>query len=318
MSSIDIIDKDPSGLVFSIQGHSVHDGPGTRTTVFMNGCPLNCIWCCNPEGLFHKPVLMHSDVKCKKCGACIEACPHGAVKPTEDGSLFFDREICNRCSSHECIEACYHEGNSISGKYYSVEDLMKIFTRDRMFWGERGGVTFSGGEPLLQKNFMLPMLKKCKESYIHVTLETTADLEESYFFEAIKYVDWMFFDLKHMNPVKHKELTGRDNKRVLNNIRKLAEAEWWNGFAVPRIPIIPDCNDSEENIRETAKFIKELDLELINILPFHRLGESKYRQVGQSYKFEDVPSPGQEKMEQLKKVVEAEGLMCFVGHNTPF
>lgn len=313
----EVVDSEPRGLVFSIQAHSVHDGPGARTTVFMSGCPLSCVWCCNPEGLFSHPVMLHSDVKCVKCGACISACPHGAISISE-GLLSFDRKHCDSCVSHECSSVCMHEGISVSGKYYTISDLMRVFNRDRIFWGAKGGVTFSGGEPLLQRNFILPMMKKCKESYIHVTIETTSCLDPDYFMEAIRYVDWVFTDIKHMDPEAHRRLTGVDNRLIHENIRRMGAADWWNGVVVPRIPVIPGVNDSDENIDESARFVKDAGLEVINLLPFHRLGESKYRQLGRNYRFLDTKPPVQEHMQHLQALVQKHGLFCFIGYETPF
>ena len=305
------------GLIFSIQSHSVHDGPGTRTTIFMNDCPLRCKWCCNPEGLFSKQIMLHSSVKCVECGDCIKACPHGAVSVI-DGSLEFNRKICDKCTTMECVEACLHDGNSVSGEYYTIEKLMHRFNRERSFWGEDGGITLSGGEPLLQKDFILPLLKKCKEGYIHTCIETTANVNSEYWLEVLKYVDWVFTDIKHMDTEKHKSMTGVNNNLILKNIKLLAEAEWWNGFVVPRIPIIPGFNDGDENIIKTAQFVKEIGLEVINILPFHRLGESKYRQLNQTYLLGEQVSPTEEKMEHIRSLIEKEGITCFVGYNTPF
>ncbi len=305
------------GLIFDIQGHSVHDGPGTRTTVFMAGCPLDCIWCCNPEGLFRNPVMMYKESKCRRCGKCIEACPYNAITVV-NGKLKHDRKICDVCKTYECLDVCYYEGISASGKYYSIEELMQILKRDRQFWGSRGGVTLSGGEPLMQKDFVLELLQKCKEAYIHVTVETTSSLSTPYFMEAMNYIDWVFTDIKHMNSEKHKKLTGRGNELILKNIKTLAEKEDWDGFIVPRIPIIPGVNDSEKNIRETAQFVAEIGLEVINILPFHRLGESKYRQLGKIYKFADQKPPLESHMISIKKKIEEAGLVCFVGYETPF
>ncbi len=312
-----VLETEPRGLVFSIQAHSVHDGPGARTTVFMSSCPLSCVWCCNPEGLFSHPVMLHSDVKCVRCGACISACPKGAVSVV-DGKMTFDRKLCNVCETHECVDACLHEANSTSGKYYTIPELMRVFERDRMFWGSKGGVTFSGGEPLMQKSFMLPLLKKCKDSYIHVTIETTSCLAPEYFMEAVRYVDWIFTDIKHMDSEKHKELTGVGNRLILENIGRLSQADWWNGIVVPRIPIIPGVNDSDENIEESARFVKDAGLEVINILPFHRLGESKYRQLGRTYRFQEMKAPEPAHMKHLQDLIQKQGLYCFIGYETPF
>jgi pyruvate formate lyase activating enzyme len=294
-------EKDLVGLVFDIQGHSVHDGPGTRTTVFFSGCPLRCTWCCNPEGLFNQPVVMYKESKCVKCGRCVQACPYGAIS-VENGKLIHDRDICNKCKTYECVNACLNEGVSLSSQFYSVDELMKIFQRDRQFWGSRGGVTFSGGEPLYQKEFILTMLKECKKAFMHTCIETTACVSTNYFMEAASYVDWVFVDIR----------------LILKNIERLAHKDDWEGFIAVRIPIIPGLNDSKWNIRETARFVKRIGLDMINILPFHKLGESKYRQVGQEYKLNDIPTPSDARMRELQQIIVDEELYCFVGHETPF
>ena len=306
------------GLIFSIQSYSVHDGPGTRTTVFLNGCPLSCKWCCNPEGLFRNLVMLHSEAKCKKCSACIQACPHHAVSIGEEGRLVFERSVCDACDTRECVDVCLHEGNSVSGQYYTIEELIHRLNRDRPYWGDHGGVTFSGGEPLLQREFILPMLKECKKHYMHVCIETTACLNSAYWLEAIKYVDWIFTDIKHMDPDRHKEMVGVDNSLILKNIRLLAMEQDWQGIVVPRIPIIPGFNDDDENIIRTAEFVREIGLEVINILPFHRLGESKYRQLGQKYVFDEQESPTEERMKHLQSLIKSKDLLCYIGYKTPF
>ena len=311
--------KEIRGLIFNVQAHSVHDGPGTRTTVFLNGCPLHCIWCSNPEGLFHKPVMMWSDARCVRCGKCIKACPHKAITIADDNkTLVHDRKYCDVCESHECMDVCLNEGRSINGRYYTISELMKIFHRDRQWWGSKGGVTFSGGEPLMQKEFMLSLLPKCKDAMIHVAIETTSFMPTEYFMKATSYIDWVFCDIKNMDPDKHKLFTGVDNSLILKNIKLLATDPEWKGFMIIRIPVIPKLNDSEKNIRETARFVKRCGLEAINILPFHRLGESKYRQLDQIYRLAGQEPPSAEKMWQVKKWIEDEDVMCFIGYETPF
>lgn len=321
LTSHDIPDETEKGLkalIFDIQGHSVHDGPGTRTTVFMNGCPMECIWCCNPEGLFNQPVLIYRESKCVYCGACVKACPYSALTIANDSKLIHDRAICDTCKTNECTGVCLHEASLLSGRYYTIDELMKVFQRDRHFWGSKGGVTFSGGEPLLQKEFMLAVLKQCRKAYIHTAVETTSCFDTDYYMEAMKYINWVFTDIKHMDANEHKKLTGVDNSLILRNIRTLAEKPDWDGFIVPRIPIITGLNDSVENIKATAKFVKEIGLEVINILPFHRLGESKYRQLGRTYRFAEQKPPADEQMRSIKRMIEEEGLVCFIGYETPF
>ena len=305
-------------MIFDIQGHSVHDGPGTRTTVFMNGCPLQCIWCCNPEGLFRSPVIMYKQSKCICCGNCIKSCPYGSPRISENGHLEFDRNLCDICTTHECLETCYHEALELSGEAYTHEELMAILQRDRQFWGARGGVTFSGGEPLMQRHFIPEMLKRCKQSYMHTCVETNSCLPPEYYLNVMEYIDWVFTDIKHMDSDAHKALTGMKNNLILKNIEALAKKPAWNGFIVPRIPVIPDKNDSDDNIGATADFVKSIGLDVINILPFHRLGESKYRQLGRTYRFAGQEPPSEELMSHIKKIIESRGLVCFVGYDTPF
>lgn len=309
-------DAGPSGLAFDIQAHSVHDGPGTRTTVFLNGCPFACKWCCNPEGLSRKPVLMHREIRCVSCGNCLRACPKGAVTMEADGPVF-DRAVCADCESHECVAVCYHEGLVVSGTSHTVEDLVKIFQRDRQFWGSGGGVTFSGGEPLLQRDFMLPLLRRCREIRINTCVETTASLPSGWFMEAASLLDWIFVDIKTMDPEAHKAMTGADNALTLKNIRLLGASDL-DCFVVVRIPVIPGFNDSEESIRATARFVRECGLEVINLLPFHRLSESKWKQLGREYAFKDVPGTALDQLDAPAAWIRDEGLTCYTGWETPF
>jgi pyruvate formate lyase activating enzyme len=311
------VDSRPSGLIFDIQAHSVHDGPGTRTTVFLNGCPLACLWCCNPEGLSRKPILMYRENRCTACGNCLPACPKEAISIGPDQKPVFDRAVCATCESHDCIGVCYQEGLVLSGASYTVEDLIEIFQRDRQFWGSRGGVTFSGGDPLLQRKFMLPLLQRCREIRINTCVETTASLSSAWFMEAASLLNWIFVDIKTMDPEAHKCMTGRDNSLILKNVRLLAESDL-DCFVVVRIPVILGFNDSEENIRATARFVRDCGLEVINLLPFHRLGESKYKQLGLEYAFKDIPGLKLDQLDQAAAWVREEGLTCYTGWETPF
>jgi glycyl-radical enzyme activating protein len=307
----------PTGLVFDIQAHSVHDGPGTRTTVFLNGCPLACPWCCNPEGLSRQPVPMHRDARCVACGACVEACPLGAITLAPGGPAVFNRDLCAACSGHDCVTACYHEGNVLSGRPYTVPALVKIFQRDRQFWGPGGGVTFSGGEPLLQRAFMGDLLRRCRELRINTCAETTACLPSDWFMEAAAMLDWVFVDLKHMDPAAHKRMTGVDNALILENLSRLGGSDL-DCFVVVRVPVLPGLNDSEDNLRATARFVRDCGLEVINLLPFHRLGESKWQQLGRDYAFRDVPGMTLAELEQPATWVREEGVTCYTGWATPF
>lgn len=306
-----------TGLVFDIQAHSVHDGPGTRTTVFLNGCPLSCEWCCNPEGLHRQPVLLHREVRCIGCGQCVQACGQGAVTLGPAGLPVFDRARCAVCAAPVCVEQCYHEGLALSGKRYGVEQLVALLQRDRPYWGSRGGVTFSGGEPLYQKDFILALLGRCRELGIHVCLETTACVAPDHFMAAAALADWLFVDLKHLDPEAHRRRTGSDNRLILENLQRFGASDLAS-FGVVRIPVIPHWNDSEANLRASARFVRGCGLEVINLLPFHRLGESKWRQLGRDYPFAQQPGVGLGELAQAAQWIREEGLVCYVGWETPF
>ena len=314
---IRIMNTDVKGLVFDIQGHSVHDGPGSRTTIFLKGCPLHCDWCCNPEGIHHQQEMLYYESRCIHCGRCIDACPSDAISIVNN-QLSHNRDICIHCETHDCIKACLNEAKCEVGDYYSCDEMMRILNRDRQFWSADGGVTFSGGEPLMQKKFILEMLKRCKENYINTCIETTSHVNTDYYLEAMHKVDWVFTDIKHMDTVAHKQRTGVGNQRILQNIEALAKDPLFDGVVVVRVPVIEGYNATEENIIATARFIKSIGLDALNLLPFHRMGESKHRQLDQEYRYADMTPPPAELMKTLQKAASAEGIYCFIGHETPF
>jgi pyruvate formate lyase activating enzyme len=308
------------GLLFDIQGYSVHDGPGCRTVCFLNGCPLSCQWCANPESWPMKKNLMFMESKCKSpkaCFRCGEACPKEAVRVDEQERLLFDREKCAACSTFECVEVCYLEALKVCGRYYTAEELMKIFQRDRQFWGIQGGVTFSGGEPLVQKDFLISLLKLCKDAYIHTAIETTAYGSMETFLEVMQYIDFAFIDMKHMDRDKHKEKTGVYNDCILENIRALTKAPW-QGRLVLRMPLIEGYNDDKGHMKEIIRFMKETGLIEINILPFHRMGDSKWRQMGKSYSYSDQEPTSIEKLDTIQDIFLDAGIACYIGHETAF
>lgn len=308
------------GLIFDIQSYSVHDGPGCRTTCFMSGCYLNCEWCANPESWISKEKLMYAEAKCRHnqgCTRCENACKNKSISFIEDNKLDLDWELCRACTTFECAKVCYNEALRICGKYYTESDLLRILNRDRQFWGIKGGVTFSGGEPFYQSDFLLEVLKKCKDSYINTAIETTAFIDTDIFLNVMKYIDFGFIDIKHMNREKHKEKTGVYNDLILRNIEALVNSGW-KGRLVLRMPVIRGFNDTKENILETASFMEKLDLFEINLLPFHRMGDSKWTQLGKKYAYSTEKSTNDEKMSELQDIFLDRRIACYIGSETSF
>jgi len=308
------------GLIFDVQGYAVHDGSGCRTLVFLSGCPLRCTWCANPEGQLLRPRVMYRANKCAHTHyRCVTACPNDAIRITEGASLplQFDRSRCDRCEDMECVQACLSAALRIAGRSYTVDELMRILVRDQGFWGSQGGVTFGGGEPLFQAEFLLALLAKCRSSYMHTTVETCAHTRTSVLMEVLQWTDALFVDIKHMDAEAHRSGTGVGNELILQNI-EAAAATSWDGRLIIRVPIVPGYNDTLENLRATAAFMSRLKLKEVNLLPLHRLGHSKYEQLGLPYAYAQVPPPSREVMSSYQRIFESAGLQCYVGSEVPF
>jgi len=300
------LEKQLMGLIFDIQRFSVHDGPGIRTTVFLKGCTLRCFWCQNPEGLNLKPEIMFYPEKCIGCGNCIINCPRGA-HIFKNGMHMYLREKCVGCGS--CTETCYSGALKISGKWMRVEDVMKEILRDKVFYEvSNGGVTLSGGDPLVQSDFSLALLKRCKNEGLHTAIETAANCRWDVIEKLLPFIDLVMMDIKHMDPEVHRRVTGVTNNLILNNAKRLAET---GKPLIIRVPVIPGVNDTAEQIEAIAKFVQPFEnLQLLELLPFHRLGEGKYRALGLNYPASHLKTPSKTKMRRL-----AERAKRFV-HNT--
>lgn len=301
---------DIKGTLFNIQPYSIHDGPGIRTTFFMKGCPLSCKWCQNPESQSFQKQLLVVKNRCTGCGKCVGSCPVGAVR-MEGGISATDREKCTACGS--CIQSCPAESREICGKEYTVEELMKKALADKLFYdGSGGGITVSGGEPLAQADFVCEFLKCCQEAGLHTAVDTTgfADWERAE--QVFQYADLVLYDLKHMDSETHKRLTGVPNGQILENLKKLSREK--NEIYI-RIPVIPGMNDSDENIRATADFVKhELGGRYRTfLLPYHRMGESKLESLEEAGGFLHIDPPREEHMEHLKGFFDELGLKSQIG-----
>lgn len=313
--------EEVTGQIFDIQGFSVHDGPGCRTLVFLSGCPLRCAWCSNPEGQLARPRLMVRKERCvHRHYRCSSACGQDAIRIDEGDSPYpqFDRSLCQRCETRDCVAACLDGALKIAGQPYTVAELMAILIRDQGFWGAGGGVTFSGGEPLSQPAFLLSVLKQCQASYIHTAVETSAQAEPDILLAILPWTDWLLVDIKHMDPAAHRAEIGAGNERILKNLEALASAGW-GGRLIVRVPIIPGYNDTAKNLRATAGFVQGLGLNEVNLLPFHRLATSKYEQLGLDYgRYAHLAPPNQEELRANQQIFLDMGLSCYTGSETPF
>jgi pyruvate formate lyase activating enzyme len=294
-----IIDK---GIVTNIQRFSIHDGPGIRTTVFLKGCSSRCFWCQNPEGLKKEIELDYNSQRCLGCGMCIDSCHYGVLKLEQD-VLMIDRDRCINCLA--CTYACPVGALNPSGQNISVGKVMKELMEDFVAYSDsKGGITLSGGEPLLQPGFSLSILKEAKKKGIHTAIETSGNICWRIISTVLPYIDLVMMDIKHMDDKKHQKATIVSNKLILENAQKLAEAEKKSKGklkAVFRIPVIPTVNDSEQEIKDIAYFVRQLGKSDLILIPFHKLGAYKYTRLGLSYKAEDLEMAEKGKMRKLEK-----------------
>jgi len=276
-----------TGLIFDIMRFSTRDGPGIRTTVFLKGCPLACWWCHNPESQRSAKELIVRPNLCIECLACLDACPEGAISLSEPG-MSTDAQKCTLCAT--CLEACVSDARQIVGRELSVEQVMAEIGKDIPFYDESGGgVTFSGGEPLLQAEFLAELLRACKAEDLHTVVDTSGFVPWSVFEALRQDVDLFLYDLKALDDEAHRRYTGVSNQRILENLRQLCAL----GQAVRvRVPLIPGLNDSLADLRRLADFIADLPARpQVELLPYHPSGVEKYRRLGRPYLLEDLQPP---------------------------
>jgi len=304
---ISMPDKKPKGLIFDIQRYSIHDGPGIRTLVFMKGCPLSCLWCCNPESWSSSQEIMVSSTKCIGCKRCIEVCPTGAA---EKKNPLEANQLCVVCGS--CVEACPSTARQLVGRYMSLDEVVEEVEKDRLFYQHSGGgITATGGEPLMQVGFVRMLLKRCQEKGIHTALETCGYAKWEVFKKVLEHVDLLLYDIKHMDTERHRELAGVGNELILQNAKKVARL---GKDMIIRVPIIPDRNDSVENMEGVAGFARSLrKVNEIHLLPYHRLGESKYDRLGKNYKLKGMEPFDKQSLFKQKKIIESYDLKVQVG-----
>lgn len=307
-------------MIFDIQGFSVHDGPGCRTTIFMSGCPLSCSWCANPESWAKKPSIMYSELSCRYkngCSLCRNKCTRNALSFGRENKPILNLSTCKSCTDFKCTEACYYNALKVCSREYNLEELINLLKRDAGNWGGKGGVTFSGGEPLVQSSFLLQALKQCKENKFHTAIETSGYAEKSMFLEAMKFIDFAFIDIKHMDRERHREKTGVYNDLILSNVAALRNSSY-PGRIVIRMPVIKGFNDGEENISKLIEFMNYNELIEINLLPFHRMGQSKWIQLGREYEYIEGGEVTKFELELIQDKFLENNIACYVGHDTFF
>ncbi|OGO17222.1 MAG: hypothetical protein A2Z02_02205 [Chloroflexi bacterium RBG_16_48_7] len=295
-----------AGLVFNIQRFSVHDGPGIRTTVFMKGCGLNCRWCSNPESQKRETEIMISNAKCDLCGDCALVCPRNIIKI--NSKLQINRTACDLCLT--CINSCPRAALAIVGRRQNTDEVVAEVVKDELLYvNSNGGVTISGGEPLLQWKFVLDLLARCKQKGFHTALDTSGYGDSTALCNLLEYTDLVLYDIKHTDPRKHVEGTGKSNSRIITNLRLAAnKRRTWI-----RVPVIPGYNDDRGNLETLALLARETGVEKVSLLPYHMFGVNKYAQLGRRYGLKIKP-PEQASMLSLKRIIEDFDIKVTVGY----
>lgn len=299
-----------TGIVFDIKRYAIHDGPGIRTTVFLKGCLLDCPWCHNPEGKAKESEFIWWEEKCIGCRDCQNACAKGAISFSDD-SLLLDRAKCDLCGA--CIDACPSEALKLVGEEMTVTQVLKVIEKDRAFYDQSGGgVTLSGGEPLLQPDFSYSLLKACKEQGIRTAVDTCGHIDSKVLMRIGKHVDLFLYDLKLINEEKHEKFTGVSNKLILENLRKLSAK---GHRAVVRFPLIPGVNDDERDIRELGEFVSSLEnLKEVSILSYHKGGVEKSKRLLRPKDYSSAERiPSAESLKDLEKKLKEFGLKVEIG-----
>lgn len=290
------------GHVFNIQKFSLHDGDGIRTIVFMKGCPLHCLWCSNPESQRVNTEISVKMMRCIRCGTCERVCRQNAIR-LQDDAVTLDRDRCKACGT--CVEHCNAGALSLLGQRMSVEECFEKVMADKAFYeSSGGGVTFSGGEPLLQPVFLKSALERFKEAGVSTVIETCGHVSREVLAEILPLVDTFYYDLKLFDAAQHEHFTGVSNETILGNLAYLQEA---GSRILVRMPVIPGVNDSDANAAATGKFLKETGITDMQLLPYHSYGASKYPTIGREYTFQSH-TPSEEEMEHIRSVIAGYGV----------
>lgn len=295
-------------VITNIQRYAVHDGPGIRTTVFFKGCPLKCMWCHNPETQSYEIGIMYDQNKCSRCGTCEKKCPEGAIT-VHNEKIFTDMNKCKCCGS--CADFCINAAREIVGKEYSLQELIREIEKDRVFYEQSGGgITLSGGEPMVNIDFVEKLINICDEKGISVVVDTCGNVPYENFIRVKDKVNRFLYDLKLADSKRHKKYTGVDNTLILENLRRLSN----DGADINlRIPLIEGVNADEENIKQTIDIVKELNVHNVNLLPYHDIAKDKYRKLNIEYSEELMKAPSEEKIQWIKDKFEKDNFNVRIG-----
>ena len=297
-------------LIFDVKRYAINDGPGIRITIFLKGCPLSCPWCHNPESISREVQKMYTESKCIGSQACVESCTQSALTLTPDG-IITNIDVCNLCG--DCAKVCPTKAMEMSGELMSVEQIMKFIKKETLLMDQSdGGVTFSGGEPLMHHKFLIQLLDACGEEGIHRCVDTSGFASTKVMLEVAKRTEHFLYDLKMMDSIRHKSYTGVPNERILENLILLADIGKDLNI---RIPLIHGVNDDEENIQESASFIAALpgNKKMVNILPYHNVAAKKYEKLGGMYVEGTMAEPDTDRQEQILSTFKGHGIKAIIG-----